>query len=398
MLDVTSERATPFSPIYVERHPVTYISPTPHAELIASETNLNWDTMGFSNVPCKATTESIYDPATKKWGAIQVKPNQMVVSVPTHNLYFLGSFEGMKATPIFKDSELVGARLFRPDFHLARLNKGLKSQGMPELTKEAFEATVFRSISENRDSLPPEKYKDAALYIRVDVEPVPDDGKFKANYGPWFGVSGDIKALGYTDALFTYEEKGKRFVAEATSSNMLVLMGEKGKPETYVVIRPKAPGNLNGTSSSSALHLLKENGVPAYESKLPLDVLLGKQSPLEVYSDVGKVRRASEKTQVLAIHMAGTAAGLRTDITGIDFQGIGEEDVFEVKREKLDFDENPLAQVAEQLEQIKNGELPDENGWNKEIFFADYPQLVPDVPVPQTSLLDTVYSYLKTWI
>lgn len=321
--------------VYQPSHPIAVDA----AVTSKPDTNLDWETMGFDFKQTAAHTVSTWAPDTKDWGPVVVTTNSKETRPLGHDLYSHGPFEGMKATPVYDGDKLIGANIFRPDFHLARLNKGLEAVGMPIVSKEVFETTIATAVSECRDSLPPKDIKDGALYIRVDVfqkdetlgnylnpamrydlravitpvrayyKPSKEGGKLynlpiprvvswspelaipgtkgtiaatkqRANYGIWFKVAQALKTeRGYTDAYFIEKENGKAYAAEATSSNSLLFFTDKGKPGTSVVVRPFAFGNLEGCTSTSILTLLNEKlGIPAIDERVPIDTIMGKAS------------------------------------------------------------------------------------------------------------------------
>ncbi len=383
-----------------------------------------WSTLGFGYIPTKSMVACQYDPKTKSWeSSVAVSPLQNREVGPFQDLYSHGLFEGMKATGIYNASgECIGARVFGMKFHWERLNAGLKAIGIPEIPFAQFEAAIKAAVIENKAYLPPKDYPDGAVYIRTDVwptanhlgnnlnpdmayelsvrttpvrayyEPKPEGGKVlalsaprvvawedsvmvpgapvapgtfknRANYGVPFKFMKEIKTRGYTDALFTFRNaEGQLLIGEASSSNALVLFKSRTTGE-YLVIRPEAPGNLNGCTSTSLLELLNQEGIPAISAPLPLDVVLGK-APLKGMEEPLRQRLRDFSAEALAnmevqvIHLAGTAAGGRTKITRVDMSDGGESVVFP----KVADADNPLLKVADRLEKIKAGLEPDTLG------------------------------------
>ena len=282
-------------------------------------------------------------------------------------------FEGLKA---FENKEHE-IRLFRANDNAARLQRGARRLGMPEVPTELFNEMMDRVISENINYVPPYG-SNGSLYLRpflfghgpklglgkaptytfgvlanpvgnyYPLGPKPVSGvvlpkydraapfgvgnvKAAGNYAPDVVPSSDASARGYTIVLYL-DAATHEYVEEFSTSNF-VAVSKDGKK----FITPDSPSILGSVTNMALQQIAKDIGMTV--EKRPVK-----------FSEVGSFK------EVAACGTAVVITPLK-DITD-------ERDPSNPKVVKIGDGNFPvMMELYNRVRAIQNGEAPDNHGW-----------------------------------
>lgn len=311
-----------------------------------------------------------------EWQQPQIVPFGNLSMNPATSVIHYGQsiFEGMKA---FKGPNGV-VNLFRPEQNIERFNKSAIRMCMPTIPDELFMEALRELIALDQDWIP--SLEGSALYIRpfmfatdeyIGVKPSESyrfmiftcpvnkyySGAVRVKVETHYsrsvrGGTGFAKSAGnYAAALFPAklaQESGyqqllwtdaieHKFIEESGTMNVLFLVGNK------LITPPVSETILAGITRDSILQLAEDFGYQVEQRKISVDELHG-------WLQEGILEEAFG---------AGTAA----TVAPIQTLGMGETD-FDLKP----VNEWQLApRLANELDAIKRGIIPDKYGWNMKI-------------------------------
>lgn len=315
----------------------------------------------------------IADFEDNQWGNYRIEPYGAMSIAPSNMALHYGQavFEGMKAN---KHTQTGEPMLFRPDLHLARINRSLDRLGMPLLPADLFYGAVNAIVDIDRDWIPTSD--GSALYIRPVVFAsdeflgvrASDSYKFVVMSGPtgpyyakpvrllvadkyvraFHGGTGFAKCAGNYAATIKpareAREKGfdqilwmdgyeYKYLQECGTMNIFVVIGD-------TVITPDTGDTiLEGITRDSLVHLLKDMGMRVEERPISID-------------EVTEAHAAGELREMFG---SGTAAVI-SHVSEFSYK----DQLYTLPA----IENRPVSTMLKRtLENIKQGAIADKFGW-----------------------------------
>ncbi|MBM3218269.1 MAG: branched-chain amino acid aminotransferase [Candidatus Rokubacteria bacterium] len=244
-----------------------------------------------------------YDPRVEPYGPLALDPATAVLH------YGQGLFEGLKAFR-GKDGTI---RLFRPDKHVARLNRTAEKMCIPPLDPELVMKSFTTLVDIDRDWVPsmvgtslyirptiiasepflgvrpakkylyfvilspvgayypegmaPVKIKVIDTYVRAVVGGL-GEAKTSANYAASLHAAEDAKHEGFTQVLWL-DGVHRKYIEEVGTMNIMMKIGDE------IITPPLAGTILAGVTRDSVLALLREWKLRVSERPITIDELVG---------------------------------------------------------------------------------------------------------------------------
>jgi branched-chain amino acid aminotransferase len=240
-----------------------------------------------------------YDPRIEPYGPLALDPATAVLH------YGQGLFEGLKAFR-GKDGKI---RLFRPDKHVARLNRTAEKMCIPPLDPELVMTSFTALVDIDRDWVPstvgtslyirptiiasepflgvrpakkylyfvilspvgayypegmaPVKIKVIDTYVRAVVGGL-GEAKTSANYAASLHAAEDAKHEGFTQVLWL-DGVHRKYIEEVGTMNIMMKIGDE------IITPPLAGTILAGVTRDSVLALTREWGLRVSERAITID-------------------------------------------------------------------------------------------------------------------------------
>ncbi len=243
-----------------------------------------------------------YDPRVEPYGPLALDPATAVLH------YGQGLFEGLKAFR-GKDGKI---RLFRPDKHVARLNRTAEKMCIPPMDPDLVMKSLTTLVDVDRDWVPsmvgtslyirptiiaseaflgvrpakeylyfvilspvgayypegmaPVKIKVIDTYVRAVVGGL-GEAKTSANYAASLHAAEDAKHEGFTQVLWL-DGVHRKYIEEVGTMNIMMKIGDE-------IITPPLHGTiLAGVTRDSVLSLTREWGLRVSERPITIDELI----------------------------------------------------------------------------------------------------------------------------
>jgi branched-chain amino acid aminotransferase len=240
-----------------------------------------------------------YDPRVEPYGPLMLDPATAVLH------YGQGLFEGLKA---FRGTDGT-IRLFRPDKHVARLNRTAERMCIPTLDPELIMKSFTTLVDVDRDWVPstvgtslylrptiiaseaflgvrpakeylyfvilspvgayypegmaPVKIKVIDNYVRAVVGGL-GEAKTSANYAASLHAAEDAKHEGFTQVLWL-DGVHRKYIEEVGTMNIMLKIGDE------IITPPLAGTILDGVTRDSVLALTREWGLRVSERPITID-------------------------------------------------------------------------------------------------------------------------------
>eukprot|EP00898_Chlorokybus_atmophyticus_P007040 jgi/Chlat1/7337/Chrsp59S06967 len=320
--------------------------------------DVDWDNIGFGLVPpdymfvgqCELGGD--WSGQLQPYGNISISPSAGVLN------YGQGVFEGLKSYRT-ADGRVV---TFRPTQNARRMQYGAKRMSMPPPPEDFFVDAVLRTISANRDWIPP--YGKGSLYVRplligsgavLGLAPAPSytllvfaspvgpyfkggqqtpislqvcndyhraaangqgDVKTMGNYAQVLAIQQKAKAAGFADVLYL-DDKENKYLEEVSSCNIFVVKGKR-------LATPCLGTILDGITRRSILQLASDLGYEAVEEKVTVDDLFDAEEVFctgtaVVVSPVGSVTYGERRAVYHNGEVGPVAAQLYKALTDLQF-------------------------------------------------------------------------------
>src|SRR5881394_4063132 len=208
-----------------------------------------------------------YDPRVEPYAPFPLDPATAVLH------YGQSLFEGLKAFR-GRDGKI---RLFRPDKHVARLNRTAERMCIPAIDPDLVLKSWTTLVDVDREWAP--SSVGTSLYIRptiiaseafLDVRPVAGglgEAKTSANYAASLYAAEEAKHEGFTQVLWL-DGVEHRYIEEVGTSNIMLQIGDE------VITPPLAGTILAGVTRDTALTLMREWGLRVSERQITIDEVI----------------------------------------------------------------------------------------------------------------------------
>jgi branched-chain amino acid aminotransferase len=304
-----------------------------------------------------------YDPRVEPYGPLTLDPATAVLH------YGQGLFEGLKA---FRGQDGT-IRLFRPDKHVARLNRTAEKMCIPTLDPELIMKSFTTLVDVDRDWVPstvgtslyirptiiaseaflgvrpakeylyfvilspvgayypegmaPVKIKVIDNYVRAVVGGL-GEAKTSANYAASLHAAEDAKHEGFTQVLWL-DGVHRKYIEEVGTMNIMLKIGDE------IITPPLAGTILAGVTRDSVLALTREWGLRVSERPITIDEVVeaAHQGTLKevwgtgtaaVISPVGELSYKGERIVVNGGRIGELTQKLYDTIVGIQYGTIAD--------------------------------------------------------------------------
>ena len=304
-----------------------------------------------------------YDPRVEPYGPLTLDPATAVLH------YGQGLFEGLKA---FRGTDGT-IRLFRPDKHVARLNRTAERMCIPPMDPELVMKSFMTIVDIDRDWVPstlgtslyvrptiiaseaflgvrpakaylyfiilspvgayypegmaPVKIKVIDTYVRAVVGGL-GEAKTSANYAASLHAAEDAKHEGFTQVLWL-DGVHRKYIEEVGTMNIMLKIGDE------IITPPLAGTILAGVTRDSVLALTREWGLRVSERPITIDEVVAaahKGTLKEVWgtgtaaviSPVGELAYKGERIVVNGGRIGDLTQKLYDTIVGIQYGTIAD--------------------------------------------------------------------------
>ncbi len=267
--------------------------------------NTDFNNLQFGNVFSDHILDMDYN--NHKWQKAKISPYGAIPIYPSLSALHYGQaiFEGLKAFKNYSGDVLI----FRPDRHLARLNKSAKRLCIPEMDYETFINSLTGLIKTDYNWIP--EKRGSSLYIRPFIfatdnflgvkvsdtykymvitcpvgayykegfNPISlctsgeyvravrggiGEAKTPANYAASLLPAQEAKEKGYTQVLWL-DGIEKKYIDEIGTTNIFFMINDE-------IITPNLDGSiLEGITRSSVIEIAKKWGYKVTERKISID-------------------------------------------------------------------------------------------------------------------------------
>jgi branched-chain amino acid aminotransferase len=312
-----------------------------------------------------------YDPRVEPYGPLALDPATAVLH------YGQGLFEGLKAFR-GKDGKI---RLFRPDMHVARLNRTAEKMCIPPMDPDLVMKSLTTLVDVDRDWVPsmvgtslyirptiiaseaflgvrpakeylyfvilspvgayypegmaPVKIKVIDTYVRAVVGGL-GEAKTSANYAASLRAAEEAKHEGFTQVLWL-DGVHRKYIEEVGTMNIMMKIGDE------IITPPLAGTILAGVTRDSVLALTREWGLRVSERPITIDELI----------------QAAHKGTLQEVWGTGTAAVISP---------VGE---LSYKGERIVVNGGGIGPLTQKLYDtivgIQYGTAPDPHGWTVQV-------------------------------